>query len=95
MVTAERVLILHASCSFNLSSGVSVTNVFIVGSLDTSATNSLAPFVFGTNGGSTFYGINAETYLFLSKNETPALEVQMIVGAPVRFLKCTLSGYHL
>jgi hypothetical protein len=86
-VTAQT-LILHASCAFTLANGASIS----FASLGTQNDNPRDELQFFVNANSvTSYGINAETYLFVTTGDQPRIDV-FSLGAPVGDLICTLSG---
>ena len=86
-VTAQT-LILHASCQFTLQNGASIYSA----SLGTQNNNPSDELQFFVNANSvTSYGINAETYLFVTTGDQPRIDV-FSLGAPVGDLICTLSG---
>ena len=88
-VTGET-LILHASCFFQLPSSASVASASLF-TRNGNLSNALEVFTSGTLASFTLYGINAETYLFVSNGDQPVIEV-FGNGAPVTGLDCTVSG---
>jgi hypothetical protein len=89
---ASRLLILHASCELTLAIGGTVAKVTLSGPAS-NARASLPAFAYGTATGGNF-GVDAATFLFIAKGETPRIDVYS-AGAPVQDLDCTVSGYTL
>ena len=86
-VTAQT-LILRASCDFTLQNGASIS----FASLGTQNDNPRDELQFFVNANNvTSYGINAETYLFVTTGDQPRIDV-FSLGAPVVGLICTVSG---
>jgi hypothetical protein len=92
-ITTAQTLILHASCSFSLAPGGSITSATL-GTQNTKANNQLSAAAIGTSlNGLTTYGINAQTYLFVSTGDRPKIDVDGS-GSAVQDLACTVSGHY-
>lgn len=90
-ITTSRTLVLHTSCMFSLATpGLGYVTL---GEQSTNPKNFLQAIAYGTTGGYTQYGINADTYLFYTDGQMPRIDVYS-TNAPVTGLVCTISGYY-
>jgi hypothetical protein len=91
----KETLILHASCTFALTSTDNKTSIFgaSLGNQNTNPRNNFAPSVIIASDGFANYAFNAETYLFYAVGDQPRIDVFGNSG-PVQDLACTISGYY-
>ena len=88
---ARETVTLHASCFFGLEQGGVGSS--ILGIQGAEGYNELPFFQTARSDCITNYGINAETYLFISAGQQPMIEV-FSVSSVVLDLTCTISGYQ-
>lgn len=91
-ITTGRTLVQHVSCFFSLPTGSSINSAYLYSQV-VNPRNFLQVFTYGSSGGFTSLGINAETYLFFGKGDQPIVVAESSIGA-VTDLACTVSGYY-
>jgi hypothetical protein len=96
-ITTTRTLVTHVSCRFTMSTtyGYVVYAELNAGVVQpvAGAFNNLPLFTFSSKEGTSYFGINAETYFFYETGDTPAVVIEALDAAPGKVI-CTLDGYY-
>jgi hypothetical protein len=93
---APRTQIQHVSCFTGIKTGSPAPGSAVLSDQTHAGTNYVPVFTYGPNplsAGTTDYGINADTELFFTKGDVPAVIISASAGT-INAFQCTLSGYH-